>query len=62
MGKIDKRKLMLMNSFRIFGGKVLAHTSPDILTKHNIKETGNKVSFGLLHLPLVFKTLFYTSV
>ena len=37
MGKIAKRKLMLMNSFRIFGGKVLAHTSPDILTKHNIK-------------------------
>ena len=28
--------------FRIFGGSFFAHTLPETLTKHNIKETSSK--------------------
>ena len=42
MEDIAKRKLATMNSFRIFGGIVFTHSSPDILTKHNIKEIASK--------------------
>ena len=40
--KPAKQKLATTNSFRVFGGSVFAHPSPDILNKHNIKETANK--------------------
>ena len=42
MGEIAEQKLATTNSFRIFGGNLSAHTSPDILAKHNIKETAGK--------------------
>ena len=31
-----------MNTFRVFDGIVSAHASPDMLNKHNIKETASK--------------------
>ena len=44
MGNIDGQKLAIMDSLRIFGGSFFAHTSPEIMTKHNIKETAIKVN------------------
>ena len=42
MVDIAERKLATTNSFRVFGGSFFAHPSPDIPTKHNIKETASK--------------------
>ena len=42
MGNIAEEKLVMMDSFRIFGGSVFAHHLPEILTKHNIRETASK--------------------
>ena len=33
------RRLATTNLFRVFGDIFFAHPSPDILTKHNIRET-----------------------
>ena len=42
MGEISEQKLATMNLIRVFGGIFFAHPSPEILIKHNIKETANK--------------------
>ena len=44
MGNIADWKMATTNLFRIFGGSFFAHTSPDILTKHNNKDTSSKVN------------------
>ena len=42
----------MTDSFRIFGGSVLAHPLPEILTKHNIKEADSKVNiWGPFYTP-----------
>ena len=52
MGKISDQKLATMNSFRVFGGKFSAYSLPDILAKHNIKETDSKGNiWGLFYIP-----------
>ena len=52
MGDIAKHKLEMAESFRIFGGSVFAHFSPEILTKHNIKETASKGNiWGPFYVP-----------
>ena len=38
MGDISEQKLVTMNLFHVFGGTFSAHPSPEIPTKHNIKE------------------------
>ena len=42
MGKIFERKLVMMNSLRIFCGSFSVNPSPAILNTHNIKETSSK--------------------
>ena len=42
MGDIDKQKLVTTNSLRIFSASLFTHPSPEILTKHNIKENAIK--------------------
>ena len=42
MGDIAKRKLVITDSLHIFGSSFFAHPLPEILTKHNIKETVSK--------------------
>ena len=44
MGNLVEQKLATKNSFHVFGVSIFAHSSPDILTKHNIKETESKGS------------------
>ena len=52
MGKIAKWKLAATNSSRIFGGSIISHTSPEILTKHYFKETSSKHNiWGPLYMP-----------
>ena len=52
MGKISEQKLAMTNSFRIFGGSFSAHSSTDIWTKHNIKETVSKGNiWGPFYIP-----------
>ena len=41
-GKILEQKLATIHSFNVFGGSFFAHPSPEILTKHNMKETSSK--------------------
>ena len=41
MGEISARILAMTESFYIFGG-MFAHFSPEIMNKHNIKETGSR--------------------
>ena len=54
MGNINNSKLATTNLFCIFGGSFFAHPSPDILAKHNIKETASKVNiWGPLYIPKV---------
>ena len=42
MGKIDEKNPVMTESFRIFGGSFFAHPLPEVLSKHNIKETASK--------------------
>ena len=42
MGKFAEQTLAMTDSLRVFGGSFFAHPLPDILTKHNIKETASK--------------------
>ena len=52
MGKISEWTLATANLFRIFGRFFLAHPSPDILTKHNIKDTSSKGNiWDTLYIP-----------
>ena len=52
MSKISEQKLATTDSFRIFDGILFAHTSPEILTKHNIKETSSKGNiWGTFYIP-----------
>ena len=52
MGKIDEQKLVTADSFRVFGGIFYAHPSPNILNKHNIKETASKGNiWGPFYIP-----------
>ena len=52
MDVITEQKLAMTDSFRIFGGIFFAHPSPEILTKHNIKETASKGKiWGLFYIP-----------
>ena len=44
MGNISEQKLATTDSFCIFGGSLFAHHSPEIMTKHNIKETASKAN------------------
>ena len=45
------RKLSATNYFRILGGIVFSQPSPEILTKHNIKETYSKGNiWGTLYI------------
>ena len=51
MGDISKKKLVPTKSFWFFGGSFSTHPSPDILTKHNIKENSSKRNiWGLLYI------------
>ena len=53
MDEIDERKVVTTNSFRIFGGSFSTHPLPDILTKHNIKETASKkIIWGPFYMPI----------
>ena len=52
MGDITDQKLATTNLFCVFGGSIFAHPSPDILTKHNIKETASKGNiWGPCYIP-----------
>ena len=52
MSDISKQKLAATDSFRILGGSVFAHSLPEILTKHNIKETSSKGNiWGPFNIP-----------
>ena len=52
MGEISEQKLAMTDSFRIFGGIVVAHFLPAILTKHNTKETASKENiWGPFYIP-----------
>ena len=52
MGNIDKQKLETTNSFHVFGSTIFSHPLPDILTKHNIKETESKGNiWGPFYIP-----------
>ena len=52
MGDISERKLAMIDSFRVFGGNLFAHPSPELLTKHNIKETASKDNiWGPFYIP-----------
>ena len=52
MGNISEQKLAKVDSFRTFDGILSVHTSPEILTKHNIKETVSKVNiWGSFYTP-----------
>ena len=43
-----------MNRLCVFGDIIFSHTSPDILTKHNIKETSGKGNiWGAFYIPKV---------
>ena len=42
MVDIANHKKTMIDSVRIFGGSVFAHTLPEILIKHNIKENDSK--------------------
>ena len=42
MDDFDEQKMMTADSFYIFGDSFFYHPSPEILTKHNIKETDSK--------------------
>ena len=44
MVDIANQKKTMIDSVRIFGGSVFAHTLPEILIKHNIKVTDSKRS------------------
>ena len=52
MEDISARKMGATEFFRVFGGSVVAHQSPDILTKHNVKETASKGNiWGPFYIP-----------
>ena len=52
MGEIAEQNLMRKDSFRIFGGSVFSSSLPEILTKHNIKETSSKGNiWGPFNIP-----------
>ena len=52
MGEIAEQKMAMTDSFHIFGGICFAHPLPEILTKHNIKETANKCNiWGQFYTP-----------
>ena len=54
MGEIDGLKLETAESFRVLGDSFSAHPSPEILTKHNIKETDGKGNiWGPFYIPKV---------
>ena len=54
MGKIYEWKLATTNLFRIFGGRFFPQPLPDILTKHNTKETSSIGNiWGQLCIPKV---------
>ena len=54
MGDISEQKLATTDSFQIFGGIFFAHPFPEILTKHNIKETTSKGNiWGPFYIPNV---------
>ena len=54
MGEVSEEKMTTTDSFRVFAGSFFVHTSPEILTKHNIKETDSKGNiWGLFIYPNV---------
>ena len=53
MDDIAKQKLVMMYSFRVFGDS-FSHPSPEVLTKHNAKETAIKGNiWGPFYIPKV---------
>ena len=42
MGNIDKKQMAKVKSFHICGCSFFVHPSPEIMTKHNTKETDSK--------------------
>ena len=51
-GELFEQKVMIVNSFRVFGGSSSAHPLPAILSKHNNKEADIKGRMlGLFYIP-----------
>ena len=51
MGKFAEQKLAMTDSFHMFGG-IFLRFLPEILTKHNIKETVSKGNiWGTFYIP-----------
>ena len=52
MGNIYEKKLSTTDLLRFFGGNVFSHPLPEILTKHNVKETTSKGNiWGPFYIP-----------
>ena len=52
MGKVSEQKMTTTDSFRVFAGSFFVYTSPEILTKHNIKESSSKGNiWGPFYIP-----------